>query len=67
MELTPLERLLYEVDPLGTAEEYTLTLVQLETLLESDADHADCVDECDCYQRGWADAVEEAVSAVRSL
>lgn len=72
MELTPLERLLYEVDPLGTAEKYTLTRTQLEDLAvdagwATETVHAECEKECDCYQRGWEGAVEEAVYAVRSI
>ena len=32
MELTHLDRLLYEIDPLGTATTYTVTREQLEAL-----------------------------------
>lgn len=74
MELTPLERLLYEVDPLGTAKDYTLTRVQLEALLESvetlreevDA-HDECEADCLCFERGWEKALEEAIEAVRRI
>lgn len=34
MELTPLERLLYEIDPLGKQDKFVLTLKQLEDLYE---------------------------------
>ena len=67
MELTPLERLLYEVDPLGTAKDYALNRAQLERLLESKDAHDECDGDCLCYNSGWEQAREEAVDAVRSI
>lgn len=67
MELTPLERLLYEVDPLGTAKDYTLNRAQLEGLLESKDAHDECEADCLCFERGWKKALEEAIEAVRSI
>ena len=47
MELTPLDRLLYEVDPLGLAKTYVVTREQLEDLVEA------------TYQAGYDDGAEE--------
>lgn len=57
MELTHLDRLLYEIDPLGTTTTYTVTREQLWNLVEA---YADDVDHQAAYQEGWADGYEEA-------
>lgn len=56
MELTPLDRLLYEVDRLGLAKTYVVTQEQLEDLVKA------CEPEKDgsAYEDGWNDGFEEA-------
>ena len=49
MELTPLDRLLYEVDPAGLAKTYVVTREQLEDLVE------------DSYTKGYNTAYEDWV------
>lgn len=46
MELTPLERLLYEIDPLGKQDKFVLTLKQLEDLVEA-------IEPDDRYEEGY--------------
>ena len=56
MELTPLDRLLYEVDPVGLAKTYTVTREQLEDLVEACGPE----DYDSGYEDGWADGYDEA-------
>ena len=55
MELTPLDRLLYEIDPLGTTTTYTVTREQLEAIVKAYERDSKAT-----YEAGWKDGYEEA-------
>lgn len=59
MELTPLERLLYEIDPLGKQDKFVLTLKQLEDLVEAIPDAGYDAGHKAGYTEGYIEGYDE--------